>query len=502
MKDASMTPLTHANSLRAEIDADGLEGTVALSPSDVLDRLWRVFTSMRTALVLMLALAALALVGAILIQAPAGLSSDPQAYAAWLERLRPKYGGWVPILDRLGLLSVFQTIWFKAILVGLTTSILACSVNRYRGLWKTAVRPRTRMAGSFYDRAPQRATIDAGDDLESTADATRSIFRARHFRTVVEADGDVVHLYADRFRWAPFGTLIAHISLVLILVGALVGSAFGFRNGEFAATVGTTVDVGGGTGLALLARSFSDSYYENGAPSDYASDVVLYREGVEVASQTIRVNEPLSYDGVSFYQSFFGPAAVMRVADAKGNELYDQGVPLLWSSDDGTRRVGQFALPGAGLTAFVVGAASGQVDPTIKAGQMQLEIYEPGSEQPFAIEIVSQGKPTTIRDLQFTFQREQEFTGLIVARDPGVTFVWLGAFALVGGLFIVFLFPNRRIWAAVRRLPTGGSEVRLGATARHDATFGPEFQDLVHDMRLALEPGAHEGKGHTVVQDV
>jgi cytochrome c biogenesis protein len=497
-----MSQLTRTSPLSVDGDADGLEIRVALSPWDLLEHLWRIFTSMRTALLLILALAALALVGAILVQAPAGFSTDPQGYAAWLDGLRPKYGGWVPIIDRLGLFSVFQSIWFKAILVGLTTSILACSVNRFRGLWRTAVRPRTRMADTFFERAPQRAALDADTSHDASAEVARGVFGGYHFRTVVERDGDVVHLYADRNRWAPFGTLIAHLSLVLLLIGAMVGSAFGYRDSEFAAAVGSKVDVGGGTGLTLLARSFSDSYYENGAPSDYASDIVLYRGGVEVASKTIRVNEPLTYDGVTFYQSFFGPAAVMHVSDASGAEVYDRGVPLLWSSDDGTRRIGQFSLPDADLTVFVVGAASGLVDPDIKAGQMQLEIYRQGSQQPTAVEIVSQGKPTTIGDLQFTFQREQQFTGLIVARDPGVMFVWLGAFALVGGLFLVFLFPNRRIWAAVRRRPGGRSEVRLAATARHDATFGPEFQSLVDDMRLALERVANEGKGHTDVQDV
>jgi cytochrome c biogenesis protein len=498
-----MRQLTRSVPLAAEAATDELEVHVAISPWDALDRLWRIFTSMRTALLLILALAVLALIGAVLIQAPAGIGSDAQAYAAWLDGLRPKYGGWVPILDRLGLFAVFQSIWFKAILVGLATSILACSVNRFRGLWKTAVRPRTRMADTFYDRAPQRAAIEADDGHEATAAAIRAVFGAHHFRTVVEADGDTVHLYADRFRWAPFGTLIAHLSLVLLMIGALVGSAFGYRDSEFAVTIGTTADVGGGTGLSLMARSFSDSYYENGAPSDYASDIVLYRNGAEVASKTIRVNDPLEYDGVSFYQSFFGPAAVVRVADTNGSVVYEQGVPLLWSSDDGTRRIGQFSLADAGLTVFVVGPASGLVDPQIKAGQMQLEVYQRGSQQPSAVEVVSQGKPTTIDDLQFTFQREQQFTGLIVSRDPGVMLVWLGAFALVGGLFLVFLFPSRRIWAHVRRRPDGdGCEVRVGATARHDATFGPAFQNLVNDMRLALGRAVDEGKGHTDVQDV
>jgi cytochrome c biogenesis protein len=490
-----MSQLSQTGPLGPGVDIDELEVAFGVSPSYVLDRLWRIFTSMRTALVLMLMLAVLALIGTVLIQAPSGLQTNAQGYDAWLDALRPKYGGWVPILDRLGLFSVFASIWFKAILVGLTTSILACSVNRFRGLWKTAIHPRTRMAGTFYDHAPHSAALTTDIDQVAAVGVARDVLGARRFRTVVEADGDVVHLYADRFRWAPFGTLMAHISLVSILVGALVGSAFGFRNEELAATVGTTVDVGGGTGLTLLARSFSDSYYANGAPSDYASNLVLYRDGQEVASKTIRVNEPMEYDGVSFYQSFFGPAAIIHVADADGTVVYDEGVPLLWASDDGTRRIGQFPLLDDGLTVFVVGPASGRVDSTIKAGQMQLEIYPSGSERPSAIELVSQGEPVAIGDLTYTFQREQQFTGMIVARDPGVVFVWFGSILLVAGLFLVFFFPNRRIWAAIHERPNGQSEVRLGATARHDATFGPDFERLVDDMRLALAPAAKQGKG-------
>jgi cytochrome c biogenesis protein len=163
-------------------------------------------------------------------------------------------------------------------------------------------------------------------------------------------------------------------------------------------------------------------------------------------------------------------------------------VPLLWSSDDSSRRIGRFSLDDAGLTVFVVGAASGRVDPAIKAGQMQLEVYRAGEQQPFAIEVISQNTPFRIGELDFTFQREQQFTGLIVARDPGAVLVWLGALALVTGLFMVFMFPNRRIWVALKARADGGSEVVLGATARHDATFAPEFEKVVEQVRLALAP--------------
>ena len=69
-------------------------------------------------------LALLALLGTLLVQAPPGLASDPQAYDAWLVGLKPKYGGFTGILDKLGMFSVFQSVWFRAILVCLTTSIV------------------------------------------------------------------------------------------------------------------------------------------------------------------------------------------------------------------------------------------------------------------------------------------------------------------------------------------------------------------------------------------
>jgi len=489
-----MSHLSRTAALEARSAATSeLDSDAAFSPTGALEWLWATFTSMRLALALMLGLALLALIGSLVIQAPPGLASDQGAYAAWLQGLKPKYGGFVGVFDKLGLFAIFQSIWFRTLAVGLTTSILACSVKRAPMLWKAAVHPRTRMADTFFGSAPYSETVATSVTPADVVETTRRVFRANRYRTIVDRGEDgsgVTHVYVDQFRWAPFGTVIAHLSVVVILAGAMIGSMFGYRDEGFAVPVGSTVEVGGGTGLSVLATSFSDSYYENGAPSDFASTLVLYRDGVAVATKTIRVNDPLEYGGVTFYQSFFGPAAVLQVSDAAGTVVYQNGVPLLWSTDDNARRIGQFTLDDGAIKVYVVGAASGRVDPTIRAGQMQLEIYRAGEDQPFAIEILSQGQPVTIGERSYIFQREQQFTGLIVSRDPGQMLVWMGALALVLGVFLVFMFPNRRIWAAVRARPDGGGEVRLGATARHDVAFAPEFSKLIEQVRLALAPVA------------
>jgi len=468
---------------------DGLDGGTPVAASDVLERLWRFFISMRTGLLLILALGVLSLVGTLVGQATPGVVSDPQAYTAWLQSVKPRYGGWTTVLDKLGLFSVFTSIWFKGITVLLTTSILACSVNRAPRLWHLAFSPRTRMGETFFTHAPLRASILVPAGPDAAIDRVNKVLRSHHFRTITDPDDNGQNLYADRFRWGPFGTVMAHVSFVVILLGFFLSATTGFENTQFTVPVGQKVEVGHGTGLSVEAKSFSDVYYPDGSPKDYASELVLYKDGKAVQEKTIRVNHPMTWEGVAFYQSFYGVAASMKVTDGAGKTIYSGAVPLVWSSKDGQHSIGQFTLPGKKMSVYVVSAASGKVDPQIKAGQMQLELQQDGTDTVAATQVVDQGKPTTISGLTYTFERTRPFTGLIVADDPGAIFVWIGSTLLVLGLFLVFFFPHRRVWVRVRET-VGGSEILCASTMKRDVAFKPQFHQLVTDIQLAGTPSS------------
>jgi len=472
---------------------DGLDGGPTVAASDLLNRLWRFFISMRTGLVLILGLGLLSLIGTLLVQTPAGLAADPEAYTGWVASIHPKYGGWTPVFDKLGFFAIFTSIWFKTIMVLLTTSVLACSANRAPRLWKLAFHPRTRMGETFFTHAPLRATVVVPAEPDETMDYVRAVLKSHRFRTATdpaEGEGD---LYADRSRWGPFGTVVAHLSFVIILLGFFISATTGFKNTGLVVPVGSTVQVGNGTGLSVKAMAFNDAYYEDGSPSDYASDLILYKNGAQVDRQTIRVNHPMKAGGVSFYQSFFGEAAAMKVTDGGGKTLYDDAAALQWQSDDGSHSIGRFAMKSKGLTVYVVDAASGTSDPNIKAGQLQFEVNQDGKEDPIATQVVDQGKPTAIAGLTYTFERTRQYTGLIVAHDPGAPFVWIGSTLLVLGLFMVFFFPHRRVWVRIRKTP-GGSEVMCASTMKRDVAFTPMFHQLITSIQLAAAPqSATEG---------
>ncbi len=494
-RPATPDPARH-ESLDALDDGGGGGGGGGLVLGDLLDRVWRFFISMRTGLWLILGLGVLSLAGTLLEQVPAAVKADPAAYTQWVDGVSSKYGGWTSVINALGLFSVFSSYWFKGLVLLLVTSVLACSINRAPKLWKIATHPRPSMGETFFHHAPLRADVVVPEDAAAALQDVRAVLHKHHFRVIDQPEDEGDNLYADRFRWGPFGTVIAHVSFVVILLGFFLSATTGFKDQSFVAPVGQKVAVGHGSGLTLEAKSFTETDYPNGMPKDYAADLVLYKGDTQVQRQVVRVNHPMKVDGIWFYQSSFGVAASMVVKDGAGKELVSTS-PALFDSSDGQHSFGSFAIPSQGLTVFVVQAASGQVDPNIKAGQVQLEIHKAGQDTPIAVQVISQGKPTTVQGLSYTFVRNRQFTGLIVARDPGATFVWVGSVLFIIGLVLVFFFPHRRIW--VRAVPAAeGTEVLCASTIKRDPAFEPQFHQMITEIQLAGDPSSatHEGAGN------
>jgi cytochrome c biogenesis protein ResB len=74
-----------------------------------------------------------------------------------------------------------------------------------------------------------------------------------------------------------------------------------------------------------------------------------------------------------------------------------------------------------------------------------------------------------------------EFTGLQIARNPGIPIIYAGFILLVFGLALNFYLPPRRIWAAVKEntLYVGG----------WGASRGSSSQTLKRSSQLSLLSG-------------
>lgn len=479
---------------------DGLDQAVHSTPRQVVRRIYRLFHDKRIGLVLILLTGLFALFGVLFRQAPAGVREDPTSHAAWLESVRPTYGGWTSVMDKLGLFNVFSSIPFLVLMVLLALSIAGCTIHRLPLLWRTAFHPHTKVTAQFFEHARLNRALSSPLTPDEAVEVVRADLRSRRFRIIEDGRGPGRNLYTDQWHLAPFGTAVAHLAFIVIMAGFLVSSLTGFRNDQFTLTVGRPTPVGHGTGLVAQAESFSDTYWENGTPKDYVTDLVLTRDGQQVARQEVRVNEPLTVDRVTFHQAYFGIAAVMKITDADGKSLFHDGVPLEWNTQEGAVRYGMLDVPGHDLELFVIGSGSGQGTSGVDPGQMRIEVYRSGDQTPAGTAVLDQGGRVDVEGLTFAFEREQQFTGLLVKHDPGAGIVWLGFFLLTIGTCATLFFRHHRIW--VRATAEGdGSLIQLASPDRADAAFARRFAELGDRLAAHGSPEEHSGERPTATPE-
>lgn len=459
----------------------------AWSPLGIVLGVYRVLYRKKVGLALILALTVLALIGVIFPQVPADFRADPDAYGPWLQDQQARFGGWVVPLSTINAFSMFSSLPFAIVTVLLVLSIIACTSHRVPLIWRQATSPRLHVHERFFDRARLRDTVEVPLPPEQAAERARELLRGMRFRVLDDPQGPGTNLYADRHRFAPLGTGVAHLAFVVILLGVLITGSTGFREDQFTVAAGSSREVGHDTNLTVEVLSFADTYHPDGQPADYVSEVILYDQGEPVAHQEVRVNTPLRYDGVKINQAFFGVAADLRIADADGNVLYDQGLPLEWTTQDDRFVYNSFRLEDPDVLVYVVGTASGQVDSRIGAGQVRVEVYPGEEDTPIANEVLTQGVPTQIEGLDFTFEREQKYAGLMVSRDHGAVWVYTGSLLLLLGTYLTMYLRHHRVWVRVH--PQGRhSVVRIGCPDRIDLAFKPQFEAMVKDLAGNRQP--------------
>ncbi|EPH03457.1 hypothetical protein HMPREF1531_01518 [Propionibacterium sp. oral taxon 192 str. F0372] len=455
---------------------DGLDDQAALTPGMVFGHIYAFLHNKVVGLVLILAAGLLSLFGVLFPQMPSSARADAESMASWIESVRPTFGGWTDILNAIGFFTMFSSIPFLVVMALLAASIVACTVHRLPVLWQAAKHPHTRVTAAFFDRARLRSTFTTSASPEAAFEILCADARKHRMRVVVDDRGPGLNAYMDRNYWAPFGTAFAHAAFVTIMAGFVVSALSGFRNEQFTLTIGFPREVGNGTNLVAEATAFQDSYYDNGSPKDYVADLRVSDNGEQVAQQQVRVNSPLSYHGVMFHQAYFGVAAVMKIDDSSGAEVFHNGVALEWATPDKTLTYGRTTL--GDQTIYVIGSASGQTGTGIEPGQVRVEIYGTANNEPIGKAVLDVGTPTTVGDHTFTFEREQQFTGMIVKKDPGTPIVWSGFLLLVIGTCMTMFFRHHRMWVRVSGCDEG-TLVRLGSPDRQDSGFTRFFTGMI-----------------------
>jgi len=455
-------------------------------------RLWRLFTSVNFAVVQITALALLAVIGMTVRQLPGFAFRSPSDYAIEMERLRSLYepvlgAGLVDAMERLQLFHVFTSTPFIALLIVLVASIVICTLDRTPRLWRQSTAIRVVQPAAFFDpRLPDRVSIHPGTGLDEAG--IRGALRRHRFSVRSEDSPGVARfLYGDRFRWTKLATLVSHLGLILFLVAGLVTARFGDEQGLVVAEGDTlTVQPIGTPGLLLVKNlAFEAPGLETGVPTDFTTDLAVYRDGELLARKVIRVNDPLEVGGYTFHQNGFGPAPDLEIRSTlDGGVLWSGPVPL--TDVAAGRPLGAMPVPGRtiGLQLLLDRTAEGVGTLVVLPYAVRGTNADGTPDYVFGFPVAlvrGETVPMEGLDLSVSLRGFADYTLLIAKRDPGAPIVWAAFVALIAGLAVTFYLPRRRIWARL------GPDGRLDLVGRSDrfVDFEREFGRLLTDLVAA-----------------
>jgi cytochrome c biogenesis protein len=455
----------------------------------VVKWLWRLFSSVRLAVILILIITALSLLGALLVQVPSEIANDPQAYYNWIDTVaRSKVGIWTPFLSALRLFNVFSSPWFIIASTLLMLNIFICSLNRWSSIRVSLRGGTVKQSENFYATGNTQAELkDTQLPVADAAMIAEKVLRGRGYRTRTESDKNNLYIAADKNRYYRLGTYFSHFSLILFVLAFVASNYFGFRDVDFSVPVGSIREVGHDTTLSLKLISFVDEYYDSGKPKDYRSEVVLYENNQPVKQAIIQVNHPLVYNGIRFYQSYFGPATKMQVRDINGQDIFSNNVSMDSSFvTDGIRRYeGFFDLPEAGLSIRIISSAVNAEDFIIPSGHVAVDVRQ-GSDQ-IDFRLVKFSTPMIVGGLEFTFLGESQYSGFQVSHDPASIIIWIASALFIIGICAVLYFPYRQVWVQSQLLGQRKSRLLIRTRAPRGFRSTSELSTLVDQIQKQLQ---------------
>jgi len=466
-------------------------------------KIWQTLGAIKTGVVLLILVVIVSAAGTVILQRPATEADEMQrAYSPQVLRL----------LDGSGLTDVFHAWWFVLLLLLVSLSIVAASIQRFPNAWRFFSRPYKSPDETFRKALPTHALIPVRNEEAALSAAERVLHKARFGPERIVRQSSF-SLFGERNRLSEMAVYIVHASLLLIFLGGIVDGLYGWRafvtltRGQQSSQVQPQNGSSRQLPFAVRCDGAGQENYADGTPKRWWSDLTVLENGQAILHKQIVVNDPLVYRGVRFYQASYGRTGkvdklVLTATPRDGQASRDITIGLnetLPLDSDTTVRLAEF------IPDYVV--RDGQIytrsnDLENPAAHLVVDSKKSGQSINFwlpAIPEVEQNASSPYafegKDIQMAY-----FTGLEVSHEPGQWAVWAGVILMGLGLTLVFYFVHVRVWA----VPVSNAEGHLalwigGAANKNKDVFEQRFRKLVEEIESELTGSSKTGAVETPV---
>jgi cytochrome c biogenesis protein len=464
----------------------------------VIDRVLRLFSSVRLGIVLLVLLLICCMIGMLVMQQ--NVTGFDEYYGQLTPSQRELYG-------MLGLFDIYHSWYFTALLAATALNIVLSSIDRFPAAWIYIRQPK-RSASPAFIRAQMFTRLEQSHRKpEALAREIATVWRSRGFRARATRDGERLTLFAQRNLWNRFGAYAVHVSLLVIFAGAFMTSRYGIGGvmeiapGDSSNTFFTFTNSLDGERSSRAPLPFTvectDIQQQLVTPEggldpmntiDWLSFVRI-KDGDKKTDALVHLNAPFDYRGYRFFQSSFQPRGnARRIAivfePGAGRPEVEAEVSRGGSADvPGIGRVDyidffpdadfkhdhavsvsdEYNNPAAELR---ITSPDGRVSNVyaLSAGHDKTSAF-PASQESFRVGLKG-------------FEKVAASHTLSVQYDPGRIPVYIGFTLLSISLCAVFFFSHQRVWAVI--VPSGdGATLHFGANTNRNR---PAFQALFNAL--------------------
>jgi len=438
--------------------------------------IYDLFRSLKITISLLILLAILSIIGTLITQ-----------NATRLEYVQRYGNGLYEVLNFFNLFDMYHSWWFSAILLLLVINLITCSLHRLPGILSQIPRGSGELEDRMLKAIPYVEKVQIRNPAKRVENIQSSL--KKWFKSWEQIETEkAVTLFSEKGRFSRLGVPITHLSILIILIGGILGSLYGFR-GHVEILEGETVDriflrikdeeVPKPIGFSVRCDEFNITYYDlKGAEKhvkEYTSILTILENGKEVFKKTVQVNHPLHYNGLAFYQSNYGA-------------IHDVTFGIQWKGEKGKaffKALEGTAVPVPNTNLIIRVLQYAQEVHNFGEG-VQVVLFKPNQEpRPFwLLKKFPQLDQQRGDEFLLTFEgfAEKEYTGLSVTKDPGVWVVWIGCGLMIFGLIVSFFFSHQKIWVRIPKSP-GGEIVFAGSANKNRVGFEKTFGELVDGVR-------------------
>ncbi|WP_369404884.1 cytochrome c biogenesis protein ResB [Piscibacillus salipiscarius] len=284
-----------------------------------IDKTWAFFSSVKVGVWLIVAALIAAAIGTLYPQEEFKNSVLPSS-----QFYEEQYGLTGKIFYQLGFHNLYSSWWFITLIALIGISLVICSIDRFVPLHRALKNQKAKRHEVFVRR--QRFFSESENVTEDEKNKLIERLKKKRYK-ITEDDG---HILAEKNRFSRWGPYVNHIGLIIILIAGIL------RMFDFMHTEGYIWVREGET--KVLPTTEQQYYIKNDkfiyetydrnderfqealkneefdVPSNFQTNATVYKvkgdiipgqepELEKVTSGSIRLNEPVTFDGYGIYQS-------------------------------------------------------------------------------------------------------------------------------------------------------------------------------------------------------